>query len=182
MKKKTKTKPTKMKKKNKTKEEKTSHSLIHLPNVSIHVLHTFFYTFPKLLTRRLSWTIKSFFSGKSFPLLLWNWLLFIVVVEWYYKFVLLSHDKVTWCRMLCHNQPYNAVPQPVDPIAWRRLTVGSRNVAFYIKWPCRETTEQTYDIISFILVHAWKHTWVNHLTPNIAKIKIRKNRGYDVNC
>ena len=41
MKKKTKTKPTKMKK-NKTKEEKTSHSLIHLPNVSIHVLHTFF--------------------------------------------------------------------------------------------------------------------------------------------
>ena len=24
-------------------------------------------------------------------------LLFIVVVGWYYKFVLLSHDKVTWC-------------------------------------------------------------------------------------
>ena len=130
-----------MKKKNKNKKkEKISHSLIHLPNVSIHVLHTFFYTFPKLLTRRLSWTIKSFFSGQSFPLLVWNRLLFIVVVEWYYKFVLLSHDKVTWCRIPCHNQPYNAVPQPVDPIAWRRLAVSSRNVAFYINWPCRETT------------------------------------------
>ena len=41
---------------------------------------------------------------------------------------------------------YNAVPQPVDPIAWRRLAVSSRNVAFHIKWPCRETTEQTYKI------------------------------------
>ena len=42
---------------------------------------------------------------------------------------------------------HNAVPQPVDPIAWRRLTVSSRNVAFHIKWLCRETTEQTYNII-----------------------------------
>ena len=41
---------------------------------------------------------------------------------------------------------HNAVPQPVDPIAWRRLAVSSRNVAFHIKWPCRETTEQTYII------------------------------------
>ena len=31
-------------------------------------------------------------------LFLWNRLLFIVVVGWYYKFVLLSHDKVTWCK------------------------------------------------------------------------------------
>ena len=29
--------------------------------------------------------------------LLWNRLLFIVVVGWYYKFVLISHGKVTWC-------------------------------------------------------------------------------------
>ena len=101
--------------KNEKLKQKKRRSLIHLPNVSIHALHTFFYTFPKLLTRRLSWTIKSFFSGKSFPLLLWNWLLFIVVVEWYYKFVLLSHDKVTWCRMLCHNQPYNAVHNQSTP-------------------------------------------------------------------
>ena len=114
--KKTKTKPTNwMKKKTKTKKEKISHSLIHLPNVSIHVLYTFFYTFPKLLARRLSWTIKSFFSGQSFPFLVWNRLLFIVEVEWYYKFVLLSHDKVTWCRMLCHNQPYNAVHNQSTP-------------------------------------------------------------------
>ena len=45
---------------------------------------------------------------------------------------------------------YNAVPQPVDPIAWRRLAVSSRNVAFHIKWPCRETTEQTYNIINLV--------------------------------
>ena len=36
--------------------------------------------------------------------------------------------------------------QPVEPIAWRRLSVSRRNVAFHIKWPCRETTEQTYII------------------------------------
>ena len=29
--------------------------------------------------------------------LLWNRLLFIVVVGWYYNFVLMSHGKVTWC-------------------------------------------------------------------------------------
>ena len=29
--------------------------------------------------------------------LLWNRLLFIVLVGWYNKFVLLSHDKVPWC-------------------------------------------------------------------------------------
>ena len=36
----------------------------------------------------------------------------------------------------------NAVPELVDPIAWRRLTVSSLNVAIYILWLCRETTEQ----------------------------------------
>ena len=45
---------------------------------------------------------------------------------------------------------YNAVPQPVDPIAWRRLALSSRNVAFHIKWPCREITEQTYNIINLV--------------------------------
>ena len=42
---------------------------------------------------------------------------------------------------------HNAVPQPVDPITWRRLAISSRNIAFYIMWPCRKTTEQTYNII-----------------------------------
>ena len=51
---------------------------------------------------------------------------------------------------------YNAVPQPVDPIAWRRHAVSSRNVAFHIKWPCRETTEQTYNII---LLPRWATTY-----------------------
>ena len=45
---------------------------------------------------------------------------------------------------------YNAVSQQVDPIAWRRLAVSSRNVALHIKWPCCETTEQTYNIINLV--------------------------------
>ena len=46
---------------------------------------------------------------------------------------------------------HNAVPQPVDHIAWRRLAVSCRNVAFHIKWLCRETTEQTYNIKNYYL-------------------------------
>ena len=34
------------------------------PNISMHILHTF----PKILTRRIYLTIKSFFSWRSFPL------------------------------------------------------------------------------------------------------------------
>ena len=43
------------------------------PNISKHILHTVLYTFPKLLTRRIWLTIKSFFSWWSFPLLSWPW-------------------------------------------------------------------------------------------------------------
>ena len=32
------------------------------PNISMHILHTVLYTFPKVLTRRICLTIKSFFS------------------------------------------------------------------------------------------------------------------------
>ena len=38
------------------------------PNISMHILHTVLYTFPKILTRRIYLTIKSFFSWRSFPL------------------------------------------------------------------------------------------------------------------
>ena len=53
---------------------------------------------------------------------------------------------------------HNAVPEPVDPIAWRRLAVSSRNVAFYIKVTFRETKgkEKTYAIIQL----PWRTT--NH--------------------
>ena len=30
------------------------------PNISMHILHTVLYTFPKMLTRRICLTIKSF--------------------------------------------------------------------------------------------------------------------------
>ena len=39
------------------------------PNIRLHILHTVLYTFPKELTRRICLTIKSFFSGRSLPLL-----------------------------------------------------------------------------------------------------------------
>ena len=42
------------------------------PNISIHNLHTVLYTFPKVLTRRICLTIKSFFSWWSFPLFSWS--------------------------------------------------------------------------------------------------------------
>ena len=38
------------------------------PNIGIHILHSVLYTLPKLLTRRIFLTIKSFFSWRSFPL------------------------------------------------------------------------------------------------------------------
>ena len=41
------------------------------PNISRHILPTFFYTFPMVLTRRICLTIKIFFSWWSFPLFLW---------------------------------------------------------------------------------------------------------------
>ena len=31
------------------------------PNISMHILHTVLYTFPKVLTRRICLTVKSFF-------------------------------------------------------------------------------------------------------------------------
>ena len=42
------------------------------PNISMHILHTVLYTFPKLLRRRICWIITSFFiNWWLFPLFLW---------------------------------------------------------------------------------------------------------------
>ena len=38
------------------------------PNISMHILHTALYTFPKMLTRRIWLPIKSFFFLSSFHL------------------------------------------------------------------------------------------------------------------
>ena len=38
------------------------------PNISMHILHTVLYKFPRILTRRIYLIIKSFFSRRSFPL------------------------------------------------------------------------------------------------------------------
>ena len=41
------------------------------PNISMHILHTVLYTFPKLLTRRVYLKIESFCSCWSFPSFSW---------------------------------------------------------------------------------------------------------------
>ena len=41
------------------------------PNISMLSLHTLLYIFPKVLTRRICLTIKSFFSWRSFLLFSW---------------------------------------------------------------------------------------------------------------
>ena len=51
-------------------------------NISMHILHTVFYTFPKVLIRRICFTIKSSLSWWSFPSFLWPW---CVIQEWYCK-------------------------------------------------------------------------------------------------
>ena len=42
------------------------------PNISLHILHTVLYTFPKVLTRRFCLTTKNFFGLWSFPLFSWK--------------------------------------------------------------------------------------------------------------
>ena len=42
-------------------------------NISRNILQTVLHTFPKVLTRRICLTIKSFFSWWSFPLFSWPW-------------------------------------------------------------------------------------------------------------
>ena len=41
------------------------------PNISMHILHTVLLTVPKMLIRRICFSIKSFFSWWSFPLFSW---------------------------------------------------------------------------------------------------------------
>ena len=43
------------------------------PNISMHILHTVLYTFPKVLTRRICLTIKCFFTWWSLPFFLQTW-------------------------------------------------------------------------------------------------------------
>ena len=52
------------------------------PDVSMHILITVIYTFPKVLTRRICLAIKSFFSWWSFHLFLWPQFL---IQGWYCK-------------------------------------------------------------------------------------------------
>ena len=48
----------------------------------MHTLHTVLYTYPKVLTRRICLTIKSFLCWWSFPLFSWHWR---VIQGWYCK-------------------------------------------------------------------------------------------------
>ena len=61
--------------------------------------------------------------------------------------VLGNNSRIEMNQLQQITMVHNAVPQPVDPIARRRLAGSSRNVAFHIKW-LRETTEQKLIISS----------------------------------
>ena len=50
------------------------------PNISMHILHNVHHTFPKLLSRWICSTIKSFFIKWSIPLFLW---LRFLIQGWY---------------------------------------------------------------------------------------------------
>ena len=64
----------KKKKKNGSREGKDGFlfgylNFIH-PNINMHILHTVLYTFPKVLTRRICFTVKSFLSWLTFLFIL----------------------------------------------------------------------------------------------------------------
>ena len=70
----TKKKKKKKKKRNGTREGKDGFlfgylNFIH-PNINMHILHTVLYTFPKVLTRRICFTVKSFLSWLTFLFIL----------------------------------------------------------------------------------------------------------------
>ena len=50
------------------------------PKISLYILHTALYTFPKVLTERICLPIKSFFCWWSFPLFSWP---LCVIQGWY---------------------------------------------------------------------------------------------------
>ena len=57
----------------------SSNQLLH-PNIGMQILHAVLSRFPKVLTRRICLTIKSFFSWWSFPLFSW---LNCLIQGWY---------------------------------------------------------------------------------------------------
>ena len=57
-----------------------SQSILYNPNISLHILHTVPYTFPKVLMRRICFKIQSFSCWWSFPLFSWPW---CVIQGWY---------------------------------------------------------------------------------------------------
>ena len=60
------------------------HTTLHSvhPNISMHILDTVLFTFPKVLTRRICLTIKNSFIWWSFPLFLWP---YCVIQGWYWR-------------------------------------------------------------------------------------------------
>ena len=66
------------------------------PNFSMYILHTVLYTFPKVLTRRIWLTIKSFLGWWSFHLFLW---IYCLIKGWNCKEKLdANHYKVKEVR------------------------------------------------------------------------------------
>ena len=67
------------------------------PNINMDILHTVFYTFPKVLTRRVCLSIKRMFSLWSFPLFSWPYCVMQGLYCWE-KFDA-SHSQLKGCKM-----------------------------------------------------------------------------------
>ena len=55
------------------------------PRISMHILHTVLYIFPKVLTGRICLTINNFLSWWSFPLFSWPWCVCVLSVSLLFK-------------------------------------------------------------------------------------------------
>ena len=69
------------------------------PNISMQILHTVLYTFPRELTRRICVTIKIFFQWWLYPLFLWP---YCVIWGWYCREKLdISHPQGSKDKEVC---------------------------------------------------------------------------------
>ena len=95
------------------------------PNISMHILHTVLYTFPKVLTRRICLTIKSFFSLRSVPLFAWFW----CVIEG------LCNEKNTCQSLLGIKRFLIYLFLTHDTLLWQRANTWNGNFKSLLQWP-----------------------------------------------
>ena len=129
------------------------------PNISIHVLHTAIYTFPKVLTRRICSTIKSF-----------SWWLSLIFSWSQMNDSAVSLWGQTRCWLLLGFKELNYLPTPayvanyywilfipVDEVDWQKpwslfnssLRLQLKPLCIIMKWYCRITCNSHIKFLLF---------------------------------